>query len=47
MKPRLTCAEETPVADRGQHAALLMRARYMPAAAEPAGPGAVRRAGSR
>jgi hypothetical protein len=38
MKPRLTCAEEPPVAGRGQHAALLMRARYIPAEAEPAGP---------
>jgi hypothetical protein len=38
MKPWLTCAEVPSVAGRGQHAALLMRTRHMPAAAEPAGP---------
>lgn len=38
MKPRLTCAEEPPVAGCGQHAALLTRTRHMPAEAELAGP---------
>jgi len=38
MKPRLTCAEEPPVAGHGQLAALLMRARCLPAAAGQADP---------
>lgn len=38
MKPRLTCAEDPPVAGRGQQAALLMRTRHVPAEAKPAGP---------
>ena len=47
MKPRLTCAEDPPVAGRGQHAALLMRCQGHASGSRAARPGAVRRAGSR
>ena len=47
MKPRLTCAEEPPVADRGKHAGPADACQVHASGSRADRPGAVRRAGSR